>query len=166
MRKFVPVRALAVVALAGCALAGTVVATSGSASAAKGPVAATCTGISGSATVAIEVSGVASSIISGCTGGHTTSQGISSTTLNPGLTSGSTTIIWLNKKTTTYDFSIATAAFTCPTFLGLTATGAETLTVTNVAGTAKVNAGGSFNACYWLGGDGTLYEASVGTVTI
>jgi len=52
------------------------------------------------------------------------------------------------------------------TYLNLSATGQETITVTTVAGNAKINANGSFNVCFWNTSDGSLYERSVGTLTL
>jgi hypothetical protein len=168
MRKLGPIRIVAVLALAGSALAGVAITTaSGVAGASKGPVSATCSGITGSGTVAAEIAGApTNSIISGCSGGHSSPTGVSVSTLNSNETSGSATIFWLNKKTTTYQYTVATASATCPTFLGQAATGSETITLSNLGGTAKITAGGTFTACYYIGSDGTLYEATVGAVTI
>jgi hypothetical protein len=167
MRKFAPVRLLAVVAVAGSAIAGTVIATSSVATAAKGPVAATCSKIVGSGTVAAEISGSpTNSIISGCSGGKSSANGVSVSTLNSNETSGSATIYWTNKTTTTYTYTTAAASATCPTFLGQAATGSETITISGLGGNAKITAGGSFTACYYIGSDGSLYETTVGSVTI
>ncbi len=166
MRKFGPIRIIAVLALVGSGI-GAAVATSGVAAASKTPVAATCAALSGSTTVAIEVGGTASSLISGCTGGKTTSSGIDNSTLNSSLNGGTGEIDWTNKKITTYNYSVAsTTGLTCGTFLNLAASGQEIITVSNVAGTAKVAAGGSFDVCYWNTSDGSVYERSVGTLTI
>jgi len=167
MRKFGPIRILAVLALSGSALAGAAVATSSGVAGAKGVVAATCTGITGSGTVAAEVAGdPTNSVIAGCTGGKSSPQGVSVSTLNSNETSGSATIYWSDKKTTTYTYTTASASATCPTFLSQAATGSETITISNLGGNAKITAGGTFTACYYIGGDGTLYEQTVGTVTI
>jgi hypothetical protein len=167
MRKFVPVRALAVVALAGSAIAGAVVATSSVATAAKGPVSATCSSIAGSSTIAAITGGQpASSVISGCAGAKTTAQGVDVSTVNSSQTGGSGTIFWENKTTTTYTFTTASASLTCPTFLGVAATGSETLTLTVTGGKSKVTAPGSFGVCYYVGSDSTIYEASVGSITL
>ena len=161
-----PVRIAAAIALAGSALAGAVLATSGVASASKAPVAATCSSLSGSTTVAIEVGGSASSLVTGCAGGKATSSGIAVSTLNGTLNGGAGTILWTNNKTTTYTYSVAAATgLTCGTYLNLAASGEESITVTGLGGNAKVTAGGSFNVCYWNSGDGTVYERSVGAVT-
>ena len=130
-------------------------------------MAATCTGITGSGTVAAEVAGdLTNSSITGCSGGHSSPTGVSVSTLNSDETSGSATITWLNKKVTTYSYAVAGASATWPTFLGQAATGSETITISNLGGNAKITAGGAFTACYHIGTDGTLYEATVGTVTI
>jgi hypothetical protein len=167
MRKLGPIRILAVLALTGSALAGAAIATSGVAGATKTPVAATCTGITGSGTVAAETAGApTNSVIAGCSGGKSTPQGVSVSTLNSNETSGSATIHWSNNKTTTYEYSVAAGSATCPTFLSQPATGSENITISDLGGNAKITAGGTFTACYYIGGDGTLYEATVGTVTI
>jgi hypothetical protein len=166
MRKFAPVRIVAVLALAGSAVIGAVLATGGVSAASKAPVAATCSALSGSTTVSIEVGGSASSLISGCSGGKATSQGIAVSTLNSDLNGGTGTIFWTNNKTTTYDYAVAsTTGLSCGTYLNLDASGQETVTVSDLGGNAKVTAGGSFNVCYWNTSDGTVYERSVGTVT-
>jgi hypothetical protein len=167
MRKYRPVRFAVVLAVAGSALAGAAIATSGVASASKPPVAATCTALSGSTTVSIEVGGTASSILSGCSGGKTSSSGIDQSTLNSQLNGGTGTILWTDNKTTTYDYAVAsTTGLTCGTYLNLAASGQETVTLTSVAGAAKINANGSFNVCYWDTSDGSVYERSVGSLTI
>lgn len=81
--------------------------------------------------------------------------------------SPSTTVSWTDKKITTYSFTVAAnSSIVCPTFLNQSATQKETVTVSNVAGNAKITAGGSFNVCAYVGSDDSVYEASVGTVTI
>jgi len=173
MRKFMTIGAAAVIAVSGSAVGLTLLATSNPAAAAKAPVAVTCSAIAGSTTIAVEVNPTAASasVLSGCTGAKSTPYGLSVSFLaNPSPTAGSgtTTITWGNKKTTTYDYTVGAPAspFTCPTFLGLAASGQETITVSNPGGNAKVTEGGSFNVCDWVNADGSVYEASVGTVTI
>jgi hypothetical protein len=169
MRKFSAVRIVAVVALAGSATTGAVLASAGVAAAHKVPVAATCSGIAGTTTVAIEVGGSASSIVSGCSGGKATSNGVDVSTLsNPSPTdgAGTGTIYWTNNKTTTYSYTVTAPAtsFTCAAWFGQAASGEETITVTGLGGNAKITANGSFNVCYYLDNP-NLYEASVGPVT-
>ncbi len=169
MRKFTAVRIVAVLALAGSAMTGAVLATAGSAGASKTPVAATCTTISGTTTVAIEVSGSAASVVQGCTGGKATNYGTDVSTLsNPSPTdgAGNGTIYWSDNKTTTYSYTVTapTTSFTCADWFGQAATGQETITVTGLGGNAKITADGSFNVCYYLNGS-DIYETSVGTVT-
>jgi len=169
MRKLNCVRFVAAVAIAGSALAGAVVATSSSAGAAKSPVPATCTSLSGSTTVAIEVGGSASSLLSGCTSTSTkvTTSAVDVSTLNATLNGGTGTIYWTGNKITTYSYSVAaTTGLSCGTFLNLAASGQETITFSGVAGTAKVTAGGTGSICYWNTSDGSVYERSVGSVTI
>jgi hypothetical protein len=171
MRKRITVSAVAVAVLSVAAIGGTVLATSGSAGASKPPAAATCSSIAGTTTVAIEVGGSAASIVNGCSGGKATAYGVDVSTLsNPSPTAGAGTgtIYWTNNKTTTYSYAVSapTSSFTCQaTELDHAWTGQETITVSGLGGNAKVLAPGSFNVCYYLGNDGTLYEASVGTVT-
>ena len=174
MRKLMTIGAAAVIAVSGSAVGLTLLAASSPAGAAKGPVAVTCSAIAGSTTIAVEVNPAApsASVLSGCTGAKSTAYGLSVSFLtNPSPTAGTgtTTITWGNKKTTTYNYTVGAPAspFACPTFLGQAAYGQETITVSNLGGNAKVTAGGSFNVCAWVNiPDGTIYEASVGTVTI
>ncbi len=172
MRKFMTIGAAAI-AVSGSAVGLTLLATSSPAGAKATPVPITCSAVSGATTIAVEVnpSAPSASILSGCAGNKSTPYGLSVSYLanaSPTAGSGTTSITWGNKKTTTYNFTVGTPAssFTCPTFLGLAANGQETVTVSNVAGTAKDTVGGSFNVCYWVNGDGSVYEANVGTVTI
>ncbi len=166
MPKFSPVRIAVALALSVSAL-GAAVVVSGVASAAKAPVAATCSGLSGSTSVSIEIGGTASSLLSGCSGGKASSSGIDNSTLNSTLNGGTGTILWTNNKTTTYSYSVTMiTGLSCGTYLNLAASGQETVTVSGLAGNAKVTAGGSFNVCYWNTSDGTVYERSVGAVTI
>ena len=111
MRKSVPIRALAIVALAGSGIGGAVLATAGSASALKAPVAATCTSTTGSTTVSAVTSGQpATSLLNGCSGGKSTAQGVSVSLLNSNEPGGTATITWLDKKTYTYAVTSASAA--------------------------------------------------------
>jgi hypothetical protein len=164
------IRLIAAAALAGSAVTAALVVGGPTAIAgAKAPVAATCTGISGSTTLAIELGGTASSIISGCTSSSkdVTASGIDNSTLDSSFTGGSGEILWTNGKNTTYTYAVAaTSGLTCGTYMDLAASGQETITISAVAGTAKVTAGGSFNVCYWDTSDGSVYETSVGSVTI
>lgn len=169
MRKLLPLSMAAVAAVGGTALATSVLVGSGVAGA-KAPVSATCTSLSGDTTIAIETGGTAASLLSGCTSSSTkvTSYGVDTSTLNSELNGGTGTIDWTSGKDTTYSYSVAsTTGLDCGTFLDQAATGQETITISDVGGTAKVNEGGTFNVCYWLGSsDGTVHEQSVGSVTI
>lgn len=173
MRKLMTIGAAAVIAVSGSAVGLTLLAGSSTAGAKAAPLPITCTGIAGSTTIAVEVNPAAASasVLSGCTGDKSTPYGLSVSFLsNPSPTAGAgtTSITWGNKKTTTYNYTVGAPAssFTCPTFLGLAANGQETITVSGVGGTAKDTVGGSFNVCDWVNADGSVYEASVGTVTI
>ncbi len=176
MRKFTAVRIVAVVALAGSAVTAAVLATGGVSAASKAPVAATCSSIAGTTTIAIEVSGTASSVYSGCSGGKSAPTAVDTSTLsNPSPTNGagSGTIYWTNKKTTTYTFTVTApaTAFTCPQFWGQASSGEEVLTVTPTGGNAKITAVGTTDICYYIapkgdtGGSTDVYETNVGTAT-
>jgi hypothetical protein len=174
MRKFMTIGVAAVIAASGSAVGLTLLATAGPAGAVHIPAPITCSAIAGSTTIAVQVNPAApsASVLSGCSGDKSTPYGLSvSFLLNPSPTAGNgtTTVTWGNKKTTTYNYAVGAAAtpFTCPTFLGQTAYGQETITVTDVGGNAKDTVGGTFNVCDWVNfSDGSVYEASVGPVTI
>ena len=81
-------------------------------------------------------------------------------------TSGQGTILWSNKKTTTYTYTNVTASLTCPTFLGVASSGSEIVTTTPTGGNAKITAVGTEDVCIWLGSDDTIYEQGLGSGTI
>jgi hypothetical protein len=181
MRKLTAVRIVAVLALAGSAVTGAVLATAG-VSAAKGPkvLTAQCSSIAGTTTIAIETSGSAASVVQGCTGeGGTTKvtpYGTDVSTLtnaSPTDGGGNGTIYWSDKTTTTYTYSVTAPAtpFTCPDFFGESASGStggeEVLTVSGIGGNSKVNTGGTTDVCYYISSDANhdIYETSVGGAT-
>ncbi len=168
-----PIRALAVVGLAGSMTAGVMLATAGSAVAkAKGktPVAATCTSSVASTTITAATSGQPiSALLSGCSGGKSSPQGVDTITENGSDSGGTGTILWTDKKTTTFTFTNSTSGttFSCPTFLNQTFFYKEIITTTGLGGNAKITANGTSDVCvYGAGSDGTVYEAQVGSGTI
>lgn len=174
MRKFrTPVRALAVVGLAGSLTAGIMLTTATSAVAkakTKAPVAATCTSSVASTTISVATSGGSiSSLLSGCSGGKSSAQGVDTITENGALNGGSGTILWTDKKSTTFTFTNTSsgASFSCPTFLDQSILYKEIITISSPGGNAKITVGGTSDVCvYGAGSDGTVYESQVGSGTI
>jgi hypothetical protein len=137
MRKFVPFLAATVIAASAVSIA---VLSTGSVGAktVKPPVTATCTSSNPS--------------------GAGSESGTESNQLFVGCVGSS------NNKTTTESFSYAGGG-TCPTFLGLTATTAVTVTATVTGGNSGLTVGqvnSSVNCLYSAGGD--LYVESAGPV--
>jgi len=168
MHKLLPVRAVAVVALAASAGLVSLTALGGTASA-KSPVSATCTGGFASTTVTAVTSQEAIyGVLTGCSStGKVTAEGVNVTTVNSGLKNGSGTVNWTNGKTTTYDFSVSQVTNACPTYLDQSAVYEESITFTDVGGTAKVTADGSGLVCAYEGSsDSTVYEQNLGSSTI
>jgi len=154
-----PIRALAVVGIAGAGVAGTMLAVANPAAAKKAPVAATCTGFSASTTVSVLTGGgIIPALVTGCTGGKSTPEGVDIFTVNSGGTGGTGTIYWTDKKTTNFTFSASVGSFTCPTFLGQHSYQSDNVAITNVSGNAKINANGSSELCLYIGSDNTVYE--------
>ena len=158
-----PIRALAVVGIAGAGVAGTMLAVANPAAAKKAPVAATCTGFSASTTVSVLTGGgIIPALVTGCTGGKSTPEGVDIFTVNSQATGGTGTVYWTDKKTTTFTYSNSLGSLTCPTFLGQSAYEGETITLTNVSGNAKINADGGTDLCIYVGTDSTVYELGLG----
>jgi hypothetical protein len=167
MRKFVPVRAVAVAALAASGGLASIAAVSGGVAGAKAPVAATCTGGYGSTSTSGFTSGVVS-LLTGCTSTstHVSTNGVNETTVSSDGTSGTGTVLWTTGKNTTYSFTQASGSATCPTYLDQSSALQLTITYTGVAGTAKVNANGGGDVCVYIGSDGTIYEQNAGSTTL
>ncbi len=145
MRKFLSVRSLAVLALAGSGLAA--VALPAGVAGAKAPVKVTCTGLFGLSS---------SSELSGCSGHGAKISPYAVEVPNSGDTAA--TIYWTDKTTTTSSISYVTGSFTCPNLGGdASVTGSpitETGTVTG--GNSKITTGVAnvTDACvYTIGSD-------------
>lgn len=173
MLKLHPVRAVAIAALAISAGFVTFAATSGTASAGKAPVSATCTGGFGSTTLTTVTTspfGPINSLLTGCSSSSSkvTSYGVDVSFNNSSESGGTGTITWTSGKTTTFDYTnSAVMTNTCPTYLDQASIYEEAITDTNVGGTAKVDASGSGKVCVYDGSsDGTVYEMNLGSTTI
>ncbi len=163
MRKFVPILAAAAIATSAASIA---VAASGNAGAGapKPPVTVTCN--SGTAGGAGSQFGTESNqLLVGCVGSATKAKVTPTATIIPNVATSSATINWTDKKFTTESFTYAVGG-TCPTFLGLTATQAVTVTSTVTGGNAGLTVGNvssSVNCLYSAGGD--LFVRSSGPIT-
>jgi len=169
MRKLLPVVAAA--ALAGSGAFVSIAAFGGSASAAKAPVAATCTSLVGDTTIGAATGGdPILSTVTGCTSTDTkvTGDALDVASLTPPSTSVGT-VYFTNGKTVTFnEDTVATSGLDCPTFLGMAANEQETTTITVTGGNAKVTANGGFNICAYVSGSGdnTIHQESIGPVTL
>jgi hypothetical protein len=162
MRKVIPLLAAGVIAASGVA---SLVLVDGAASAkvVKPPVTVSCTsGGSGAGTLFGTES---NQLIVGCTGSSAKAKVTATASIIPNVAASTATIYWTNKETTTESFSYA-AGGTCPTYLGLAATTAVTVTATVTGGNAGLTVGqksASVNCLYSAGGD--LFVRSGGPVT-
>lgn len=178
MRKLLSVVAAA--ALAGSAGLVSIAALGGAASATKpkAPVTATCSALSGDTTIdAALASDPLLSTINGCTSADTkvTSDALDVSALNSGSESdGTGTIYFTNGKDVTYTFTTtSTSGLSCGTFEGQAANEEEIITLSVTGGTAKLTAGSppqtqGFDVCVYVSSasDGSIHEASTGTVTL
>jgi hypothetical protein len=129
MRKMLPVRVLAIAALASSAGIAMLGGTAG-ARVVKPPVTVTCSQLLGSDTQQIQ---------SGCVGSSSKAK---VTTNGIAVVNGSdngATVYWTNGKTTILSFSYTTITSTCPTYLGVAASLEEQETATVTGGTAGLS---------------------------
>jgi hypothetical protein len=164
MRKIVPFLAATVIAVSAVSIA---VLSTGSVGAktVKPPVTAICT--SSNPSGAGSESGTESNqLFVGCVGSSSKAKVTATGSVVPDVATSSATVYWTNNKTTTESFSYAGGG-TCPTFLGLTATTAVTVTATVTGGNSGLTVGqvnSSVNCLYSAGGN--LYVESAGPVSL
>jgi hypothetical protein len=155
MRKMLPVRVLAIAALASSAGIAMLGGTAGAS--VKPPVTVTCSALLGSDTQQIQ---------SGCVGSSSKAK---VTTNGVSVVNGSdtgATVYWTNGKTTIVSFAYASITPTCSTYLGVTASleEQETATVTGgTAGLSKVTTAPS-DVCIYIQG-GQIAVESAGSLT-
>jgi hypothetical protein len=155
MRKMLPVRILAIAALASSAGVAMLGGTAGAA--VKPPVTVTCSGLLGSDSQQIQ---------SGCVGSSSKAK---ITTNGVSVVNGSdtgATVYWTNNKTTVLTFAYSTITSTCATYLGVAASleEQETATVTGGnAGLSKVATAPS-DVCVYIAGS-QIAVVSAGSLT-
>jgi hypothetical protein len=143
MRKMLPVRVLAIAALASSAGVAMLGGTAGAV--VKPPVTVTCSSLLGSDTQQIQ---------SGCVGSSTKAK---VTTNGIAVVNGSdtgATVYWTNGKTTILSFAYASITDACPTYLGVAASLEEQETATVTGGTAGLSkvATAPSDVCIYIAG--------------
>lgn len=162
MRKVIPFLAAGVIAASGVASL-VLVAGPATAKVVKPPVTASCT--SGGTGAGTLFGTESNQLVVGCTGSSTKAKVTATGSIVPDTSTSSATIYWTNKETTTESFSYA-ASGTCPTFLGVAAATAVTVTATITGGNSGLTVGQkatSVDCLYSAGGD--LFVRSAGPVT-
>jgi hypothetical protein len=162
MRKFVPIVAAGVMAMSGVAFA-LVAGSSAPAGATATPVTAACT--SGGTGAGTLFGTESNQLVVGCTGSSSKAKNTATGSIVPDTATSTAVIHWTNKDTTDESFSYAVGG-TCPTFLGIAASTAVTVTATITGGTAKLTTGKTFSSVdclYSAGGD--LFVRSAGPVS-
>jgi cytochrome oxidase Cu insertion factor (SCO1/SenC/PrrC family) len=143
MRKMLPVRIIAIAALASSAGIAMLGGTAGAV--VKPPVTVTCTGLLGSDTMQIQ---------SGCVGSSSKAKVTTNGIAVPNSGDTGATVYWTNGKTTILTFSYTSITSTCPTYLGVAASLEEQETATVTGGTAGLSkvATAPSNVCIYIAG--------------
>jgi cytochrome oxidase Cu insertion factor (SCO1/SenC/PrrC family) len=143
MRKMLPVRILAIAALASSAGVAMLGGTAGAAT--KPPITVSCTGLLGSDTMQIQ---------SGCTGSSTKAKVTTNAVTVPNGGDTGATIYWTNGKTTIITFAYTSVTDTCSTYLGVAASLEESETATVTGGTSGLTkeATAPTDVCVYIAG--------------
>jgi hypothetical protein len=102
----------------------------------------------------------------GCVGSSSKAKVTPTASIVPDISNSTAVVYWTNGKTTDESFSYA-AGGTCPTYLGVSASAAVTVTATETGGTAGLTTGqvtSAVNCLYSASGDS--YVQSAGPVSI